>query len=219
MTVPNFGTPVRGAQPVRTGQAGVRPRAAPRQRKVSRAAERSGPEVAAGTAQRLTERALARDQVRNNPAQPAGSASESVSHSKDRVRPTVPNNATKRDNANRPQPQRTPPASRPAAQTQPAARPAVTRPQPQQQRPQPAAATSTTCNSVLRNVRNLRVRSLRNVPQPQQQRPAATAGSSSRARKRAQRAQPARPAAKTAEEERQGQRTLSQAVHRSESCP
>ncbi|MBB6186343.1 DUF3300 domain-containing protein [Rhodanobacter sp. MP7CTX1] len=165
MSVPTFGTPVRGAEPVRNGQAGARPgRPAPTQGAAQPTVPTRGAELPrSGSAAGTT-----RDQVRTpgqaNPStgrrptaqspvtpQPTNRAAQ-----QGMTRPSAPNNF------NRPQPERTPPASRPAAQTQETPRPAATRPQPAQrpqatqERPQPAQQ---------------RPQPVQQRPQPEQQRP------------------------------------------------
>jgi len=193
MTVPNFGTPVRGAQPVRNGQAGATPgRPAPAQ---GGARPNVPPRGTAGP-RNGSPTGTARDQVRNNPAQPAGRPANRPAQQPGSTRPSAPNNA------NRPQPQRTPPASRPAAQTQPAARPAVTRPQPQQQRPQPAQQRPQPAQRPQPQQQRPQPQQrpqARPQPaqraQPQQQRPQQQRAQQPRPQA-AQRAQPARPAAK-----------------------
>ena len=132
MSVPNFGTPVRGAEPVRNGQAGARPgRPTPTQG----TAQPNVPPRGATPSRNGSPAGAGRDQVRT-PAQTnpsAGGRPMNRPAQQGSTRPSAPNNAT------RPQPTRTPPTQRPAAQAQPAQRqqPAQ-RPQPAQQRPQPA---------------------------------------------------------------------------------
>ena len=146
MSVPNFGTPVRGAEPVRNAQAGVRPgRPAPTQG----ASQPNVPSRGAAPLRNGSAAGTARDQMRapgqENPSTERRPTSQSPTRpqptnrpaQQGTTRPSAPNNF------NRPQSERTPPASRPAAQTQPTPRAAVTRPQPQPaqqrpQRPQPA---------------------------------------------------------------------------------
>jgi hypothetical protein len=138
MSVPNFGTPVRGAEPVRNAQVGTRPG------RPQGASQSNVPPRGTGTTPPRNGSAAgtARDQVRTpgqaNPATGRRPTSQSPAMPQPTNRPTQ-QGATRPsapNNFNRPQPERTSPASRPAAQTQ-SAQPAVTRQQPVQ-RPQPA---------------------------------------------------------------------------------